>query len=140
MEIKGKPGCRYVKGKGWQSYMPVGMKDKEYYLCLSETDKVEGNNGRFSLFDKAGGELAVCDFMDGHKYMHVYNELVSALERGIATGKAVKPEIFKEPVVVSEKGYIPAQKKTKAKNNVLSNKRKTGSNIRPGNGGISDGM
>lgn len=104
--IEGKPGSRYSKEKGWEAYVPIKLKRDNLLLTLAANEKMEGKDGCFYLYSKTGENLARCDFPSDHKYMIIYRDLVNVLDKSIKNQKAVEPQLFKEPMEITEKGYV----------------------------------
>jgi hypothetical protein len=106
--IVGTIGCRHTGDKGWMAYMPIKMKSDEYFLTLAEDGTAIPGSCHFYLMGKEDWKnLARCDFPEDHKYMHVYRELLHALETAIATGMACEPEKLDVPLTPTDSGIVP---------------------------------
>lgn len=106
--IVGTVGCRRTGDKGWMAYMPVKMKTDEYFLTLAETETPTPDSCYFYLRGKEDWEnIARCDFPEDHKYMHVYRELLHALETAMATGTACESEKLDVPLTPTDLGIVP---------------------------------
>ena len=106
--IEGKPGSRFSKEKGWEAYMPIKLKDDSLYLTLATNERVTGKDGCFYLYTQSGSNVARCDFPSGHKYMHIYRDLLQTLNKSIKTEQVIEPQMFKEPMEITDRGYVSA--------------------------------
>ena len=120
--IEGKPGSRFSEEKGWEAYMPIKLKDNNFYLTLSVNEKMKGNDGCFYMYSKSGENVARCDFPNDHKYMYIYRDLVNTLNKTLETGKAIEPLLYKEPLEITEKGYVSVNTKKKRLSNLSKKK------------------
>ena len=118
--IVGTVGCRHTGDEGWMAYMPIKLKTDDLYLTLAETEIARQDYCHFYL---RGGEdwenIARCDFPEDHQYMHVYRELLCALETAMATGVACESEKLDVPLTPADSGFVPVPE-----NNLRRRKRK----------------
>ena len=106
--IVGTSGCRYMGDEGWMAYMPIKIKTDELFLTLAENEIARQDSCHFYLRGKENWEnIARCDFPENHKYMHVYRELLRALETAMATGVACESEKLDIPLTPADSGFVP---------------------------------
>lgn len=102
--ITGTIGCEKRNGQ-WTAYIPVIMRGEPRYLTLNTFAIPEEGWGCFNLCDVQGHSMAECQFMEGHKYMHVYRKLQQALEQAMQDGQAILSQSLQEPVIVTKDGF-----------------------------------
>ena len=118
--IIGTVGCHHTGDEGWMAYLPIKLKTDDLFLTLAETEIARQDYCHFYL---RGGEdwenIARCDFPEDHQYMHVYRELLRALETAMATGVACESEKLDVPLTPADSGFVPVPE-----NNLRRRKRK----------------
>ena len=124
--ITGTAGCRNTKD-GKEAFMPIRMDKKEFFLRLTESqNEKEPGHGKFSICKKDGTEMAECVFPPGHKYMHVYENLQYALQRGKKDNIEFDSIELPTDFYITENGLSPVTKKKslRAENNRQVEKNK----------------
>jgi hypothetical protein len=101
----GTAGCEYTGGGIWCAYIPVNVDDNEYNIVLSneeDTDELNGG-GEFSLcytddwnLVSQYGNKGVFIFDKNSKYMSLYKELKSILDKAVKEDKPVSSKKLNE--------------------------------------------
>lgn len=109
----GTAGCDYTGGGIWVAFTPVKIDNNNYYITLSseEEDDELNEGGEFSVCDiddwnlvPQYGDKGVFIFDKNSKYMSLYKELKSVLEKAVKEDKPVKSgELKTEGTVIDIK-------------------------------------